>query len=53
MSVRIEGVETPKQLRMIEALGTIAGAQRYLSAGLSRKGRGPKSAARVSRFQAA
>jgi diguanylate cyclase (GGDEF)-like protein len=30
MSVLIEGVETAKQLRMIEALGTIAEAQGYL-----------------------
>ncbi|MBV8797967.1 MAG: EAL domain-containing protein [Hyphomicrobiales bacterium] len=30
MSVLIEGVETPKQLRMIESLGTIAEAQGYL-----------------------
>ena len=30
MSVLIEGVETAKQLRMIETLGTIAEAQGYL-----------------------
>jgi EAL domain-containing protein (putative c-di-GMP-specific phosphodiesterase class I) len=30
MSVLIEGVETAKQLRMIENLGTIAEAQGYL-----------------------
>ena len=30
MSVLIEGVETAKQLRMIEALGTISEAQGYL-----------------------
>jgi EAL domain-containing protein (putative c-di-GMP-specific phosphodiesterase class I) len=30
MSVLIEGVETAKQLRMIEMLGTIAEAQGYL-----------------------
>ena len=30
MSVLIEGVETAKQLRMVEALGTIAEAQGYL-----------------------
>jgi EAL domain-containing protein (putative c-di-GMP-specific phosphodiesterase class I) len=30
MTVLIEGVETAKQLRMIEALGTIAEAQGYL-----------------------
>jgi EAL domain-containing protein (putative c-di-GMP-specific phosphodiesterase class I) len=30
MTVLIEGVETAKQLRMVEALGTIAEAQGYL-----------------------
>jgi hypothetical protein len=45
MSVLIEGVETAKQLRMIETLGTIAEAQGYLFSlpipGIGRKGTSP------------